>query len=153
MNYMFENGFLGTRAPYFMDMVTLIVALLPLLLALNIVLVKKGFKKTHIVFNIIIYIVTVVVFSYFEYGVRLAGGFDSFSQGSDVGHNYMLIVLVLHIIISTITIVVWTYTMFAAKNNIKNDPNRHKRFGTRSFNLISMTSFSGIWVYMLLFIY
>lgn len=33
MNYMFEAGFLGTRAPFFMDMVTLIVAGLPLLVA------------------------------------------------------------------------------------------------------------------------
>jgi len=36
MNYMFQPGFLGTRAPFFMDFVTLIVAFLPLLIGVAI---------------------------------------------------------------------------------------------------------------------
>ncbi|MDQ7067856.1 MAG: hypothetical protein Q9M40_07695 [Sulfurimonas sp.] len=41
MNYMFESGFLGTKAPFFMDFVTLLVALLPVLVYGAILLAKK----------------------------------------------------------------------------------------------------------------
>jgi putative membrane protein len=44
MEYMFEVGFLGTRAPFFMDTVTLIVALLPLLIALAVTLAKGSLQ-------------------------------------------------------------------------------------------------------------
>ncbi|NEW59683.1 DUF420 domain-containing protein, partial [Sulfurovum sp. bin170] len=36
MEYMFEAGFLGTRAPLFMDIIVIIVGLLPFLIAFTI---------------------------------------------------------------------------------------------------------------------
>jgi len=153
MNYMFTEGFLGTRAPFFMDTVTLIVTILPLLLAIIILLAKKGHIKTHIALNILVYIVTIVVLGYFEYGVRLAGGYKALSVDSDVNHNYLLFVLILHIIIATLGILVWTYTIFMAPKLSKANPVKHKRLGITTFYLESLTSFSGVWVYLLLFVF
>ena len=48
MEYMFQPGFLGTRAPFFMDFVTIIVTLLPLLVGFAILLAKKKMFKLHI---------------------------------------------------------------------------------------------------------
>ena len=153
MEYMFEKGFLGTSAPYFMDMVTLIVALLPIVMTLNILLAKKYLYSMHKAMNTIVYVLTIVVLGYFEYGVRAGGGFESFSISSGVSHNYLLFVLVLHIFISVVTVLLWSYTIFLASKQTKVMPDVHKRLGIRTFYAIALTSFSGVWVYLLLFVY
>ena len=159
MDYMFEVGFLGTRAPFFMDFVTLIVALLPLLMLGAIKLATIKSYQSHALTQIIILIVSVIVVGYFEYGVRLGGGFNAFMEGSGVSHNYALWVLILHIIIATITLVVWARTIIIAIKEKKNsklpgsNSKAHKKSGIQSFIGIFLTSFSGIWVYLLLFVY
>ena len=159
MEYMFAPGFLGTKAPFFMDFVTLIVALLPLLIYTSILLARKGFVKIHAASQVLIYIVSVIVVFYFEYGVRSEGGFDYFMQDSDASYSYSLFVLVLHIAIATVTFLYWSYTVFKASNAMQNKqlPGRfsakHRLMALKSFVGIVLTSFSGIWVYILLFIY
>ena len=153
MNYILEKGFLGTDAPFFMDIVTLIVTLLPMVMALNILLAKKHLYQMHKVMNILVYVLTILVLGYFEYGVRFGGGFESFSKGSDVSHSYLLIVLVSHIFVSVVTILLWSYTLFIASKQSRVNARAHKKLGIRTFYGIVLTSFSGIWVYMLLFVY
>jgi len=156
---MFAQGFLGTRAPLFMDTVTLIVALLPLLVYFAIQLARKKFYKIHALTQNIIFIVSVIVVGYFEYGVRIGGGFDAFMQGSGVSHTYASIVLVLHVIIATLTLLYWSVTIFTANYQFikKTLPgkksNAHKLLALKTFLGIVFTSFSGIWVYLLLFVY
>jgi putative membrane protein len=159
MNYMFEAGFLGTNAPFFMDFVTLIVAFLPMLIYFAIVLARKKLYKTHAVMQNFIYIFSVVVVSYFEYGVRLGGGFDGFMSESHVAYNYALWVLVVHVIIATITLFYWSKTIIKAnyqmsKRMIPGIKSReHRLLAFKSYLGIIFTSFTGIWVYILLFIY
>ena len=159
MEYMFAPGFLGTKAPFFMDFVTLIVALLPLLVYTSILFVRKGFIKIHAASQVLLYIVSVIVVFYFEYGVRSEGGFDYFMKDSDASYTYSLFVLVLHIAIATVTFLYWSYTVFKAANAMQNKqlPGKfsatHRLMALKSFVGIVFTSFSGIWVYILLFIY
>ena len=47
MDYIFQTGFLGTRAPLFMDIVSVIVAALPFLIYGAISLAKKGNYSAH----------------------------------------------------------------------------------------------------------
>ncbi|MBD3797826.1 MAG: DUF420 domain-containing protein, partial [Campylobacterales bacterium] len=84
MNYMFKTGFLGTNAPFFMDAVTVIVALLPLLVFAAVSLAEKGKYEKHKNTHIIIFIVSVIVVGYFEFGVRIGGGFEEFSKNSSL---------------------------------------------------------------------
>ncbi len=154
----FKSGFLGTRAPLFMDITTLIVALLPLLLGIAISFAKKGNYKRHALFQIFIYIVSVVVVAYFEIGVRLAGGYKGLLDGSSVSHNYLLIVLITHIIIATVTLIVWSYIVIKSYIDYNKrlpgvKSSAHKKLGVKTFILIFLTAFSGIWVYLLLFVY
>ena len=159
MKYMFETGFLGTRAPFFMDFVTLIVAFLPLLIFVAISLAKRESYKAHAITQSIIFVISIVVFSYFEYGVRLGGGFDSFMEGSKVSHNYALWVLIAHIIISVITLVIWFMTLLSARKDTHkqilpgSNSQAHKKAGLQTFVGISLTAFTGVWVYLLLFVY
>ncbi len=159
MDYMFESGFLGTRAPFFMDFITLIVAVLPLLVLGAIAMAKKRAYKAHSFSQTIIFILSVIVVGYFEYGVRLGGGFNAFMEGSSVSHSYALWVLIVHILISVVTLGIWTSTLISAHKDQKINKlpgqfsQAHKKAGIRTFVGIFLTSLTGIWVYLLLFVY
>jgi len=151
MDYMYQTGFLGTRAPVFMDIVTLIVAILPLLMMGIIILARTKHYKLHARLQGILFLVSAVVLTYFETGVRIGGGFDSFMEGSSVGHDYAFIVLVFHIAISVVTLIVWITTLLMAKKQLQ--LNKHKQAGKLTFLGVTLTSLTGIWVYLLMFVY
>ena len=159
MNYMFAPGFIGTRAPFFMDVVTLIVALLPLLVYGAILLARGGNYKSHAVVQNIIFIFSVIIIGYFEMGVRIGGGFDAFISESGVSHTYASVVLGLHILIATVTLFYWVMVIVYANMQYRQKtlPGRasqgHKILAVKTFVGIVLTSFSGIWVYLLLFVY
>jgi len=148
---MFQTGFLGTRAPFFMDVVTLIVALLPLLVASAIFLARVKRYKLHSYVQIFIFAFSVIVLGYFETGVRMMGGFDAFMQKSSVSYNYAFIVLIFHIAVSIITIIIWGMAIFMAKKLLRQ--NKHKKIGIITFSGVVLTSLTGIWVYFLMFVY
>ena len=159
MDYMFETGFLGTRAPYFMDFVMIMVALLPLLALAAIAMAKVKSYKLHALSQSIIFVVSVIVVSYFEYGVRAGGGFEKFMEGSNTSHNYALYVLIFHIAVAVLSLVIWIRTIWKARKATKAEtlPGTaslaHKKAGQLTFIGIFLTAFTGIWVYVLLFVY
>jgi putative membrane protein len=158
MNYMFQPGFLGTKAPFFMDFVTLIVALLPLLVGIAISFAKRKNYNLHASAQTFIFIVSVIIVGYFEYGVRLGGGYEAFVQNTTVSHDYLFIVLMVHIFISVITLGIRASTLIrgrkAYENGLPGPHSRaHKKAGIRTFIGITLTSLTGIWVYLLLFVY
>ncbi len=159
MNYMFETGFLGTRAPFFMDFVMIMVALLPFLVLIAISFAKVKNYSLHALSQSIIFIVAIIVVGYFEYGVRTGGGFEKFIEGSHTSHSYALYVLIFHIAIAVISLVVWCITLWKARKSSKagqlpgKNSLNHKQAGQFTFIGIFMTSFTGIWVYVLLFVY
>jgi putative membrane protein len=159
MDYMFETGFLGTRAPFFMDFVMIMVAVLPLLALGAIAMAKVKFYKLHALSQSVIFVVSVIVVSYFEYGVRAGGGFEKFMEGSNTSHNYALYVLLFHIAVALISLVVWIKTIWSARKATKAGtlPGKasltHKKAGQLTFIGIFLTAFTGIWVYVLLFVY
>lgn len=157
---MFEAGFLGTKAPFYMDFVTLIVALLPLLVAVAISFAKKQKYQLHGLVQTLIFVISVLVVGYFEYGVRLGGGYEAFVQNTHVSHDYLFVVLMIHIAISVITLGVWASTIFNARRESKrggvlpgSHSLSHKKAGLRTFIGIILTSLTGIWVYLLLFVF
>ncbi len=157
MNYMFEAGFLGTRAPFFMDFVTLIVAFLPFLIAIAISFAKKRNYRLHGFSQIMLFVVSAIVVGYFEYGVRAGGGYKSFLEGSSVSHNYAFYVLIFHIIVASIGFIIWMYTLYIALKDSKKHTlpglysKAHRKTGYQTFMWIVATSVTGIWVYILLF--
>ena len=151
MDYMYQAGFLGTRAPIFMDVVTLIVAFLPLMMMGIISLARKKKYKLHARLQRVLFLVSFAVLTYFETGVRLGGGFDTFMQGSSVGHNYAFMVLIFHIAISIITLIIWVTTLLMAKKQLQ--LHKHRQAGKLTFLGVVLTSLTGIWVYMLMFVY
>ncbi len=158
MEYMFQPGFLGTRAPFFMDFVMIMVALLPLLVAVAISFAKKSNYTLHAVTQQVIFVVAVIVVGYFEYGVRAGGGYEGFVKGSSVSHDYAFWVLIFHIVVAVIGFIIWTHTIVTARKYSKNNTlpglysSSHKKAGKRTFIWIILTALTGVWVYVLLFI-
>lgn len=159
MDFMFEPGFLGTRAPLFMDIVSVIVALLPFLIYGAISLAKKGNYSAHERVQKLLFVVSVIVVGFFEVGVRMEGGYKNLMEGSSVSHDYLLYVLIFHIIISVITLILWVKTLYTSKRYKKESTlpglhsQAHKKDGQRTFIGIILTMLTGAWVYALLFVY
>ena len=151
LEFMNQAGFFGTRAPLFMDIVSLIVAVLPFLMLGIISLAKIEKYKLHALLQGILFAVSVVVLTFFEIGVRFVGGFKSFMEGSSVGHDYAFIVLIFHIAVSVMTLIIWTTTLLMAKKQLQ--LNKHKRAGWLTFFGVVMTTLTGMWVYFILFVY
>ena len=150
MDYMFQEGFLGTRAPLFMDSVTLIVAFLPIIMAGAIFLAQRKKYKAHAMLQRVLFFVSIAVIIYFEFGVRVGGGFSLFMTKSSVSHSYALSVLVVHIVIALIGLLLWSLTLFRVKQFSQK---RHKLFGYITLVAMMLTSLSSMWVYLILFVY
>ncbi len=156
---MFQDGFLGTRAPFFMDFVMIMVALLPPLVMGAISMAKVKKYKLHALTQRIIFILSVIIVGYFEYGVRAGGGFEGFMQESNASYSYAFYVLIFHILVAVITLVLWVKTLWSARVNTKSSnlpgaySKSHKKAGQLTFFGIFMTALTGIWVYILLFVY
>lgn len=159
MDFMFQPGFLGTRAPLFMDIVSVIVALLPFLIYGAISLAKKKNYSAHESVQKLLFVVSVIVVAFFEIGVRMEGGYKSLMEGSSVSHDYLLYVLIFHIIISVITLILWVKTLLGAKRYKRQSTlpglysQTHKKDGQYTFIGIVLTMLTGAWVYALLFVY
>lgn len=159
MDYLFTSGFLGTRAPLFMDIVSVIVAVLPFLIFGAISLAKKGNYHAHESVQKLLFMISVIVVGFFEYGVRMEGGYKNLMEGSSVSHDYLLYVLIFHIIISVTTLILWVMTLYYAKRYKKQSTlpglysESHKKAGQRTFIGIILTMLTGAWVYSLLFIF
>ena len=159
MNYMFASGFLGTKAPFFMDLVTIIVALLPFLVLFGVSLIRKGYYSLHTFYQITIFIISVIVVGWFEYGVRVGGGFNSFIEGNPRSTTVMLTILIIHIIISTATTIYWAKTVWQAYRHYS-DGNLPGGFSIRHIARakltlwgIFLTALTGVWVYVTIFVY
>ncbi len=159
MDYIFQTGFLGTRAPLFMDIVSVIVAALPFLIYGAISLAKKGNYSAHESVQRLLFWISVIVVGFFEFGVRMEGGYKNLMEGSSVSHDYLLYVLIFHIIISVITLILWVKTLYFAKRSKKESTlpglysPTHKRDGQWTFIGIILTMLTGAWVYALLFVF
>jgi len=159
MDVLFQAGFLGTRAPLFMDIVSVIVAVLPFLILGAISLAKKGNYRAHESVQKLLFWISVIVVGFFEYGVRMEGGYKNLMEGSSVSHDYLLYVLIFHIIISVITLFLWIMTLYYAKRYKRQSTlpglysKPHKKDGQRTFIGIVLTMLTGAWVYALLFVF
>ncbi len=159
MEYMFAPGFFGTKAPFFMDLMTLIVAFLPLLVYFGILFARQGHYDLHRWYQWGLFFFSLIVVGWFEYGVRVGGGFSAYVEGSRWPRMLLFTFLVLHIVIAFFTLLWWSRTLIKADWNFRHRhlPGgftlRHIRAGTLSAVGIFLTALSGVWVYLMLFVF
>lgn len=151
---LFQTGFIGTKAPLYLDITTICFALLPFLLLIAIKFaIKKEFKK-HIISQFIILFFTIIVVLVFEIGIRLDGGFAEYSKLSSLNYNFLLSFLIIHIIISVLTVIYWIYFLLTSysRYSMNTFSTSHKKNGKYLFLAICLTSFMGVCIYIFLFI-
>jgi len=152
---MFENGFLGTSAPFYMDLSTLYFATLPILMATALFLAIKKLFKAHAYAQMGLFILTIVVVLYFEIGVRLDGGYFAYIEKTSLPKDKMAVYMVIHIFIALISTLLWGYhTIRSFKEFVKTKSvyTNHKVVGRLIFAGMTITSVMGVGVYWLLFV-
>lgn len=154
-----EAGFLGTKAPFYIDIITIYFAFLPFLLAYSIYFAVKKELKKHFISQTIILAITLIIVVIFEIGIRISGGFLEYSQDSSLSYNFMLIFLIIHIIIAIGSVAGWLYLFISSYKSYKKSGfkqivgSKHKKIGKAIFLSLSISSIMGVCMYFFLFVY
>ena len=155
---MFEIGFLSDKAPLFMDIVSLYFLILPLLLFFSINLAIKKKFLLHLKSQMAIFVFSMLIIVIFEIGVRVIGGFGEFLKDSSIPYNFFIIFLILHIIIAIISVIGWiamiikSYTLYKQDGFNSEFFKTHKNYSKLLFIGITITSYSGVGIYIILFL-
>lgn len=105
-----------------------------------------------------IFIITMVVIVIFEIGVRVVGGFGEFLKDSSVSTEYFITYLIIHILIALASVVGWIVMMIKSYNSYKQDKfnspffKTHKKYAKLLFVGITLTAYSGVGIYIMLFL-
>ena len=153
---LFSTGFLGTSAPFYLDLVTVYFAILPFLLAFSIYFaVKKEYKK-HFISQAIILGTTLTIVVVFEIGIRISGGFLEYSKYSNISFDFMLVFLSVHILIAIAAVGGWLFLFISSYKDYKNntfDGKKHRKIGKAIFVALTISSIMGICIYTFLFVF
>lgn len=153
---MFELGFLGTRAAFYMDLVTLYFAILPFLLAFSIRQAVIGNIPLHYKSQIVILILTVVMVLIFEIGVRISGGFVEYVKMSPISYDFLVFFLIIHILIAFLAVAGWIYLIITSYKTYQKEGiagmSKHRRMGKWTFASLTLTSIMGCSIYVFLFL-
>ncbi len=152
---MFEAGFLGTKAPFYMDLITIYFGLLPFLMGSAIVMAMKKKFDLHYKMQLGTFIVTLIVVVIFEVGVRISGGFNEFMNESNANYSAMAIFLGIHVVVAVISVVMWAILIYSAireyKFHKKPIIRSHAKFGRWIYVGMSATAVMGVVIYYFLF--
>ena len=144
---MFETGFLGTRALWFMDLVTLWFALLPFLMASAISLAMHKRYRAHMQFQTVLFAVTLLMVIIFEVG--------AYAEQSSISFTALATLLAVHILIAVVAVAAWAWLLVDSLRRFRSGVGvaaGHKRYGKAVFAGMGVTSFLGVLIYLLLFV-
>ncbi|OUR72228.1 hypothetical protein A9Q76_04220 [Arcobacter sp. 31_11_sub10_T18] len=152
---MLEKGFLFTKAPLFLDIATVYFFILPFLLFFSIRYAIRGNYKKHINSQIAIFIISMVMITFFEIGMRMEGGFFALMKQSTFEYTPLFIFLLVHIIIATITIFSWIYLIYTSYVSYKKGEliAHHVKLARYTVGGICITSTMGIMIYLAIFVF
>ena len=152
----FEKGFLGTTAPFYLDLTTVYFATLPFLLAISIYFaIQKEFEK-HFFSQAIILGITLIIVVIFEICIRVSGGFLEYSKYSNISFDFMLVFLTIHILIAIAAVGGWLFLFISSYKDYKNnsfDGKKHKKIGKAIFLALTISSIMGVFIYLFLFVF
>ncbi len=159
MNYMFQLGFLGTKAPFFMDITIIFMVILPFLVAFAIWLAIKEFHSIHVKMQITLFLITLALFIYSIYNIYFVVGFNNYIQNSSINSTLLFYFSIFYIVIESVTIIMWYYTIrFAIADSQRRAlpglySTSHRKSGRVSAFLIILVSIIYISLYLMLFIF
>jgi len=153
------GGLLGTRAPLFMDVVTLYFAVLPFLVAFSIYLATQGKYQKHFKSQMAVFVMSLLMVVIFEIGVRIDGGFNVYMQESSIFYTGAVVYLVVHILFALMTMVAWGITIYSSYKAYREEGmgapyfKLHKKRARWVFLAIVINSIMGTLMYPILFVW
>ncbi len=153
----FESGFMGTRAPMYLDIVGVFFFVLPFMLFFSIRWAVKGEIKKHFISQVIIFVLTLVFVVIFEAGMRLSGGFQEYLKASPVSYNFFISFLIVHILVAIATFNLWSYQLISSvkayrKGTLTGEvAKKHKKLARILVIGIFVTIAQGVGIYYFLF--
>lgn len=154
-----QVGFLGSRAPLYMDIVAVMFFILPVLLFISIrYAINKEIKK-HFISQVMIFIMMLLSVIIFEVGMRVAGGFTIYLDLSSINKTFFTIFLIVHIITAIIVINTWSYQLITSIKAYRHGTlvgevaASHKRIGKIVTIGIVIVLFQAAAIYYMLFNY
>lgn len=154
----FEPGFMGTKAPMYLDIVSIFFLLVPLMFFISIRFAIKGEIKKHFISQISIFVMTLIMVVVFEVGMRIAGGYETYIVGSSISRAYFITFLIIHIIVAIATVNLWSYQIISSIKMYKNgelvgaNALRHKKIGKILAISLFVTLIQGASIYYFLFV-
>jgi putative membrane protein len=155
---MFQTGFLGTKAPLFMDITTLIVMLLPFLLAGSVHFAHTKNYRIHKLTQVTLFVVTMLVLTFFEYGVRIDGGITKYIEYTTISQRFIFAFLTFHITIAVGMVLLWARLIYLSIKAERNGdlPGKfsvmHRHLAKATTIAIYLTAITGFGLYYILFI-
>lgn len=147
------------NVPLHMNVMVIFFTILPIILWKSISFAKNRNYKLHFISQGVILILTILVLSYFEIMIRVDGGFFEFIKQSRISHDFLTKYLILHIIISIVSGILWITLFFKSMNKYRDGKmeelksSKHKKIGVITFLFLLLSCITGVFVYLFLFIF
>ena len=145
VEYLFDIGFLGTHAPYYMDGIVVYLLSLPMLMTFSILLASNRKYSLHRFTQTLLFLLTLSVLLVFNYGIYT------------VGEKELFYLLIIEIFFSILLIVMWlSVLLFAvADRRRKGLPglytSSHRKSGKRVFVIMLVMVLSSVSLYWTLY--
>jgi len=146
VEYLFDIGFLGTRAPYYMDGIVVYLLSLPILMTFSILLV--GYKKygLHRFMQTLLFLLTLSVLLVFNYGIYT------------IGEKELFYLLIIELFFSILMLIMWlSVLLFAGADRRRRGlpglyTSSHRKSGKRLFLIMLLMVFINSYLYWILYI-
>jgi len=156
---MFPQGFLGTRADVLTDLITVGYGVIPLVLYLSALRARRGEHRLHRNIQCICLALLTVILILFETNIRLRGGSDALYLTSSFANTPLLrFSLIGHLAIAISTYVGWCGLTIASLRRFQRTlPGdfgaTHRRMGRLVIAGNVATAVTGMWIYLLGFVF
>lgn len=146
------RGFLGTNAPFMMDVVVISLVLVMPMLAFSILQAKRGAIGLHRRLQFLLSILLTIAVLLFEVEMRVAGGIKNLIETDRYTISFRIF-LWFHIFLAVSTLILWCITFFHAnknfdgKNMLESYKPTHRKLGISSTVFLVLTSVTGLVVY------
>jgi uncharacterized membrane protein YozB (DUF420 family) len=157
IEYIDKAGFLETRASLGIDVIVTFLALLPILSGVSIFFAIRKKLKLHQFTQFLLFFLTLIALILFAYIIHYKEGFELLLQESNLDSSIAFLALILHVVISIITLTLWMFALMYALSDRKRRAlpgvysESHAQAGKRVFKAIVLTALSSASIYWVLF--
>ncbi|RUM68236.1 MAG: hypothetical protein DSZ07_06970 [Sulfurovum sp.] len=146
MEYLLDIGFLGTSAPYFMDIILVYLLSLPILMTFSILLVGNRKYGLHRFTQTLLFLLTVFVLFIFNYEIYI------------VVEKELFYLLLIELFFSIVILIMWLRVILFAVDDRRRKglpglySSSHKKSGKRIFLVMLFMIFINTYLYWIVYV-